>query len=159
MAFTSYDVDADKSLERAIKKYSEEVNDFTFSLTETARVIKKFQTAHFTLKGSGQYEELSEEYAEFKEDIVGIQPILVFNKRLKKAVIGRTQDSVLEIGKKSLVVGEDTGYGIFHQSDEPRSIIPLRKFLFITDDIVEQIIKIMEAEKLSQAEDAGFEVK
>jgi len=157
--FTSYDVDFDKRFERIVKRFTKEIKDLRFPLTEAARVIKKFQTANFTLKGSGKYPALSPRYAARKKRLIGNQPIMVFNGRLKRAVIGRTSDSVLEVGKESLVVGEKTGYGIFHQSDAPRTTLPLRKFLFLTEQMVDQVVKIMVNYLLDTAEDSGFEVK
>ena len=44
---------------------------------------------------------------------------------------GPNKDSVLNIGKQSLAMGTKKEYGMFHQSDRDRPIMPLRKFLFI----------------------------
>jgi len=43
-----------------------------------------------------------------------------------------SKDSINQIvNKDTLIIGTRTPYGIFHQSDEARNTLPLRKFLFI----------------------------
>jgi hypothetical protein len=39
--------------------------------------------------------------------------------------------AIANVGKTFLQIGTKVQYGIYHQSDDPRSKIPLRKFLFI----------------------------
>ena len=64
---------------------------------------------------------------------------MVASKTLRDSVAGivglqskPSDDSILRIGKQSLILGTKVPYGIFHQSDEPRkSNLPQRKFLFI----------------------------
>lgn len=59
-------------------------------------------------------------------------PLLVATGRLAASITQPSAPgSVNQITKLSFIVGTTVRYGIFHQSDEPRSKIPLRKFVFI----------------------------
>jgi len=139
MAFTSYVVENDKRFEAKLKAASAQVDDLRFAMGEIARDFFKSNKAQFSLKGSGQYPPLSQAYAERKNRLAGNLPILVGanpqggrSGRLADSLTGTpNNDSVLRIGKASLVVGTRVPYGIYHQSDRARTKMPLRKFLFI----------------------------
>ena len=140
VGFTSYTVDNDKRLEKKLKAAAKEVDNLRFAMGEIARDWFKSNKAQFSLKGSGQYPELNAVYAQKKRKRAGSNlPILVGAKstggrsgRLADSVSGQpNSDSVLKIGKASLVMGTKVPYGVFHQSDRPRRKIPLRKFLFV----------------------------
>lgn len=137
--FTSYTIENDQAFNQKLKNAAKEVGDLRFAMGEIARDWFKSNKAQFSLKGSGQYPPLSEKYAERKRRIGGSLPILVGFKpnggrsgRLMDSLTGTPNtDSVLRIGNASLVIGTKVPYGVYHQSDRPRSKIPLRKFLFI----------------------------
>ncbi len=59
-------------------------------------------------------------------------PLLVASGRLAASITQpNAPGSVNIITKLSLTIGTTVPYGIYHQSDEPRSKMPLRKFVFI----------------------------
>lgn len=59
-------------------------------------------------------------------------PLLVRTGKLAASLLGpNNPGSISFVGKLSLIFGTSVAYGIYHQSDEPRTKIPLRKFLFI----------------------------
>lgn len=59
-------------------------------------------------------------------------PLLKASGKLAASVTsGAASGSILIVGPTVLAIGTSIPYGIYHQSDEPRSKIPLRKFLFI----------------------------
>ena len=132
---TSYSIENDLAFRRAIEEAIEEVDDLRFAFGEVARDFFKSNQAVFSLKGSGKYPPLSPEYEERKQRILGTKkPILVYSGRLKNSLTGSPNgDSIVRIGRKALIMGTKVFYGIFHQSDSPRSKIPQRKFLFIDD--------------------------
>lgn len=59
-------------------------------------------------------------------------PLLIRTGSLQKSLSGpNNPGSISSVTKLSMAFGTSIAYGIYHQSDEPRSKIPLRKFLFI----------------------------
>ncbi len=99
----------------------------------------------FTLQSKGLYQDLSpatgidgnptttSNYKQTKTRLFGSPyPILEATGTLKKSILsGSAQHSVLFIGRKELQMGTNDPVGKFHQSDEPRTKMPLRKFVFI----------------------------
>lgn len=130
--FTSYEIENDAEFQQTIKDALDVVDNLEFAFGEIARDFFKSNEAIFSLKNGGQYPPLKEKYAKRKEAKYGKQPILVATGKLKKSLTGTpSTDSIVTIGKRSLVLGTKVNYGIYHQSDAPRTKIPLRKFLFI----------------------------
>lgn|SRR4030042_5598721 len=132
--FTSYNVDNDKSFQRAIKRMSRVTSDFRIPFNLIANDFYKSEKAIFQLKSSGFYPDLSPKYKEFKERKYGFAyPILVGKTgRLAASLLSRNAPySEFFIGKQTLIFGTNVDYAIYHQSDRPRKKIPLRKVLFI----------------------------
>jgi len=51
---------------------------------------------------------------------------------LKNSTLSRNHKySIFFLGRQELQIGSSVPYGKFHQSDEPRSVMPQRKFVFI----------------------------
>lgn len=157
----SYDVDADKQFRKAIKRAQRSGLDLSFSMGESARIIKKESTKNFILKGFGKYPPLSPEYFARKQRLSPGTPILTgLNRRgqpdgkLKRSVTGNTKDSILRIGKTSLEVGtkatskKGAPYPIFVQ--EGTNKMPARKFLFFSERMVKQIINTINADIANQ---------
>lgn len=129
----SYEIENDIEFKRALDDALSQVQDLRFAFGEIARDFFKSNQAVFNLKGSGLYPPLNKKYEERKARIYGAgRPILVASGRLKNSLTGTPNvDSILKIGRQALIMGTRVPYGVFHQSDSPRSKIPLRKFLFI----------------------------
>lgn len=134
MGFTSYEVDNDKRFRDAIARAKKGVSDLTIPLTLISKDFFKSNKAIWGLKGPGGYPDLSDAYKKRKlAKYKFIYPILKANGALESSMTNPNDpNSVNEIiNKAMLIVGTKVKYGIYHQSDAPRSKIPLRKFLFI----------------------------
>ena len=72
-------------------------------------------------------------YQNFKKKKVGfVYPMLKFTGRLEESITDSTSPEFINVMTKlSLTLGSAVHYGIYHQSDEARSKMPMRKFLFI----------------------------
>lgn len=146
----SYIIENDKIFRAALERARAEVKDLTVPLKNIARDFYKSQKAIFQLKSEGQYPDLGgfdpgrevwpggptrrEHYKAQKKRKYGfVYPLLKATGRLEKSLTdGDSGEAVNQIvNKDTLYLGTEVPYGIFHQSDEPRSKIPLRKFLFI----------------------------
>ena len=140
--FTSYAVDNDKKFRDAIKIASATVTDFRIPFGLILKDFYKSQQAIFKLKGPGKYPPFKGEkdlktgltrYQAAKIKKVGFDyPLLVRSGTLAASLLGpNNAGSISKITPLSLTFGTSIKYGIYHQSDEPRSKIPLRKYLFI----------------------------
>ena len=140
-SFTSYSVDNDNRFKAAIKKASEVSQDLRVPFGLILRDFYKSQQAIFKLKGPGKYPPFKGKqnsdgltrYQVAKKKAVGFDyPLLVRTGALSASLLGpNNKGSISKISPLSLVFGTSIEYGIYHQSDEPRKKIPLRKFLFI----------------------------
>jgi len=141
-SFTSYTVDNDNRFKNAIKKASELVTDFRIPFGLILRDFYKSQQAIFMLKGPGKYPPFKgpkdpitnlTRYQAAKIKKVGFDyPLLVRTGALAASLLGpNNKGSISKITPLTLSFGSSIKYGIYHQSDEPRKKIPLRKFLFI----------------------------
>lgn len=140
--FTSYTIENDDKLRAALKDASDVVTDFRLPFGLILKDFYKSQQAIFKLSGPGQYPPFQGKknpatghtrYQDAKIKKVGFDyPLLVRTGKLAQSLLGPSNPgSISNITKLSLSFGSSVWYGIFHQSDEPRSKIPLRKFLFI----------------------------
>ena len=141
-SFTSYSVDNDKRFRNALKKASEVTQDLRVPFGLILSDFYKSQQAIWKLKGPGKYPPFKgpkdpktgkTKYQAQKIKKVGFDyPLLVRTGALAASLSGpNNKGSVSKITNLSLIFGSSISYGIFHQSDEPRKKIPLRKFLFI----------------------------
>lgn len=165
------DVDPQNKFRRYLRKVIDSVDDLSFSMGETVRILKKGSTANFILKGSGKYTPLTRKYSDRKRILAPGAPILVGAKKgsvikgsrvsgggisgkLRDSIIGTTPDSVIRIGKKSLDFGtkarSEKGapypYYVQHGTDKMAS----RPFLFLTARMTKQIINTIDAEITSK---------
>lgn len=133
MAFTSYSLDNDKKFANAVDRALKSTKSLKIPFTLIANDFYKSEKVLFSLGSAGQYPDLSESTKKAKSrGGRSPYPILVRSGILRDSMLsGTAPGSVLQIGDRSMVLGTNVEYGIFHQSDRPRRKIPLRKFLFI----------------------------
>lgn len=138
MSFTSYLVDNDRIFRDAVKRALETASDLRIPFTLILSDFYRSERAIFSLKSPGQYPDYKNggpesRYAKLKNKEVGFKyPLLVRKGALAASLLSPgANGSIAEITPTSLTIGTQIPYGIYHQSDEPRSKIPLRKFLFI----------------------------
>lgn len=150
--FTSYVVENDEKLAQALRRAASVSSDLKIPFSMIARDFQKSRKAIFSLKSAGQYPDLSTKpffawwekdenlrreftngYKEYKEAKFGFAyPILKQTGRLEKSVTESSHpENVTNIGPIMMELGTRVPYAVYHQSDAPRSKIPLRKFLFV----------------------------
>ena len=157
---TSYSLENDAAFKRMLSDASEVISDFRVPFGLISRDFYRSERAIFKLKGPGQYPAFKNSIRQqFVQDGVGVKrlapnkqkditkspyqirklkkfgfdyPLLVATGALAASITTpNSRGSINTITKLSFVVGTSISYGIFHQSDEARSKIPLRKFVFI----------------------------
>jgi phage gpG-like protein len=140
-AFTSYEIDNDRKFRNAIARASEVTDDLRVPFGLILRDFYKSEGAIFKLQGPGKYPPFQghkdadglTRYQAYKRKRFGFDyPLLVATGRLANSLLGPSNPgSISKITKLSLTFGTSVPYGVYHQSDEPRHRMPLRKFLFI----------------------------
>lgn len=141
--FISYEVDNDNQFKNALNKAIKSVGDLRFPMGEISRDIFKNTKKNFILKGDGKYPPLSPKYKAYKKKKRPTAPILVFDGDLRDSVTGTgNEDTILNIGKQSLVQGTKIPYAKFVQ--EGTKFMPARKFLFIDDAQIIRLKRILQ---------------
>lgn len=139
-AFTSYIVDNDRKFRDAIARAVAVTDDLRIPFTLILADFYKSEESIFNLSGPGQYPPFKvnpktgkSAYEERKTKAWGFSyPLLVRTGRLADSVTDpQSPEAVTMLEKLSLIFGTINPYAIYHQSDDPRTKIPLRKFLFI----------------------------
>ena len=89
------------------------------------------QLSFFVTTGAGLYQDLNEKYKIRKMKAVGfVYPILVFSGRLKDSVTNAgSGETIRQINATSMTLGSTVPYGVYHQSTEPRTVMPYRPFI------------------------------
>lgn len=138
LGFTSYVVENDEKVARAMERAGQAATDLRVPLTQISKDFYKSRKAIFALTGPGGYPDLNSRYKVQKQRAVGfVYPILKLTGRLEGSVTSDSHpDNITRIDPDSLTMGTGVPYGIYHQSDDPRSKIPLRKFLFVGSESV-----------------------
>lgn len=134
MIATSYEIDNDKKFQSALIRAKAVTDDLSVPLGLISKDFYKSERAIFLLKGPGQYPDLKESTKAQKLRLgFSVYPILKRTGRLEGSVTNPSHPDAVNqiINKRTLVIGSTVPYGVYHQSDAPRSKIPLRKFLFI----------------------------
>lgn len=135
------------------------VQDLSPAFKLIAKDFYRSEKAIFKLKSAGGYPDFSGKklrelrsgkskgsrwdaytpYQKWKEQKYGYKkgyPLLKLTGALEASVTNPDDGhAILEIGKTSLKIGTSIPYAVFHNSDEePRTKIPMRKFLFIAPE-------------------------
>ena len=115
-----------------------------FIMGEMARIVKKFNKANFTLKGSGQYKPLNDAYSEIKKRFKPSAPILVYSGDLRDSIGGITSKSILKLTAFSATIGTKLPYAKYlDEGTENKNgtiKMPARPPLFLTDVMVRQMM-------------------
>lgn len=106
-------VDPKKQLQDALRAAANQVNDLTPALLLIAQYWFKSNNAIFTLKGPGQWPDLSLPYKKFKTNLLGSPyPIMLLHGRIMASITAPPNSESIQqiINKKSLVLGTSVPY-------------------------------------------------
>lgn len=140
--FTSYSVDNDRKFRESLKEASKVSQDFRVPFGLISADFYKSEQAIFKLKSAGKYPPFKgvinpktghTPYQDRKLRKYGFDyPLLVRTGALANSMLGPSNKGSVNVrGPLSLTIGTTIAYGVYHQSDEGRDKIPLRKFIFI----------------------------
>lgn len=138
--FTSYKIGNDAKFKAGIARAQAVTEDLRIPLTLISKDFYKSEQAIFMLKSAGQYPDFKNKENGFSDyQIQKLKkwdfdyPLLKASGKLEASLTNPDAPGAVNqiINKRTLIIGTQQDYGIFHQSDRPRKKIPLRKFLFI----------------------------
>lgn len=142
----AWELENQQQFQAKINELGRVIGDFRIPFTLIASDFYKSNRRIFTLQGSGLYQDLApargedgnptttSNYKKRKQKVVGFAyPILVGKTReLSNSILGKNNKySHFILTRQSLEMGTTDPKAKFHQSDMPRTKIPLRKFIFI----------------------------
>lgn len=136
---TSYIVENDEAFQAAIDRLAKASNDFRIPFGLISKDYYRSNKKIFSLSGPGLYPDLGpdgpakSDYKTAKQRAVGfIYPIMTRTGRLAASMLNPSDpETIRVITKQNLLLGSSVPYLKYHQSDAPRSKIPLRKVVFI----------------------------
>lgn len=152
----TFDVAGDRQLSRSLSRFGDSVKDLSPAFREIAKNFHEIEKKQFASQGgygSGGWAPLSPTYAEWKARHYPGAPILRRTGRLLSSLIGKTQDTIEEIGKHDLSLGTSVPYSIFHQKGRG---VPRRPVIELTEKDKSNWMKIIQKWLVDQARKAGL---
>ncbi len=155
-----YAFDPNSEFQKTLQRAAEKIGDLRVPLGLIAQSWFKSNRSIFDLnrKSAGRYKDLSTKpffafwekdkslrkyyeggYKEYKQAKYGrIYPVLYATGRLARSITDPEDSEAINIitNRNTLLLGTKVPYGVYHQSQQTRSKIPYRPFLFVG---VEQI--------------------
>jgi phage gpG-like protein len=117
-----------ESLARRVNEMRQQCSDLRPMFEQISADFYKQEKTVFSLKGPGQYQDLSEQYQIQKQRKFGfVYPILFATGKLAHSLTNRgSSDAVNVITKTGFVIGTSVPYAVYHHSQEPRTKMPWR---------------------------------
>lgn len=138
-----------KEWEATLAWAREQAMDWRAPFTLIGRGLFKWSKLEiYNLVGKGQFQDLSRDYKRFK------QRKLHFTYPILRGATGDLEASLTQQGdlnnifrfpdSQTMEWGTKVSYGIYHQSDKPRTVMPRRPFLLVTDARLREWTKIID---------------
>ena len=137
----SFDFYGDQQVDRTLARVQDDINDFRPAWEAIADDFVSIEQAQFASQGatgSGGWAPLSPIYAAWKARHYPGKPTLERTGQLKASLTGRPF-GVERIDPKSMAVGSDVDYGLFHQQGTER--MPRRRPVELTEINRRMIVK------------------
>jgi phage gpG-like protein len=132
---------------RELLRFSDNLADPTNALSMVADLIRKDVEHNFETEGgnAGGWPPLSERRVEEKARL-GLDPrILRATGALMESLVNKFDPRHIEhLSPTSLTFGSTVFYGIFHQSSEPRTVIPFRPPIAFTEGDKREMVKVLQ---------------
>jgi phage gpG-like protein len=135
MAHVGVDVIGDEKVNTMLLAMRARAKNFEPALRQIGDVLRLHNAAQFAtegMQGGKKWDPLSPKYAAWKLKQVGPRPILQFTGRLMEDLTGSPM-AIEHYTADSAEWGTDAPYAVFHQSKAPRTQLPRRPFLVVTE--------------------------
>ena len=143
----SLDIAGDKQLQRGLSRFGEDVKDLREPFREIVKDFHEIERKQFDSEGgygSGGWKALAPSTLKQKERAGFPTTIMVRTGKLKESLISKTGDTVEEVRPLELRVGTEVSYAIYHQSTTPRTKLPRRPLIDLTEADKKRWMKIFQ---------------
>jgi hypothetical protein len=128
-----FEVAGDVQYSRAFDALAEEVRDLTEPLTAVGELVVRDVGEQFRSEGAfghgSKWTPLNTDYERWKEQQVGVEPILVFSGKMREAMMAR---SAVHVSPRRMEYDPDApDYAIRHQQGDEERGLPQRKMVEI----------------------------
>lgn len=154
------DVAGEVQMDRAIARFADGVTDYRPIWGVIADDFYAQELAQFESEGEegGEgWQELSPAYAAWKEAQFPGKPILERTGDLKASLTREGDPNAVRIEeRKTLTLGSRIPYAIYHQSIEPRRVLPRRPEIMLTEEFKRGVMAHMHGYIVQMATQSGF---
>lgn len=143
-------------VERKLSRFASNLEQPQHALEAIGAIMREAVQGQFESEGaraSGGWAPLTQARIEYKAKY-GLDPrILRATDRLFQSLTQKFDaDHIERASGDSLVFGSDVPYGIFHQSTEPRTVIPYRPPVALTENDKRNMVKAVQRELLASVQ-------
>ena len=154
------DIAGETQLDRGIARFADGVADYSPIWPVIADDFYAEEKAQFASEGEAggeRWQELSPEYAGWKEVHYPGQPILQRTGALAASLTSANDpNAVNQQSRKMLTLGTRVPYAIYHQSIEPRTRLPRRPVIMLSNGFKTGAMRHIQAYLVQIATQVGF---
>jgi phage gpG-like protein len=129
-------------VDRAVMGFSEAIDDMTPLWERLVAPISKSIGGNFKAQGNfkGPWDKLHDDTIAWKKKQGLSTRILEATGRLRGSIQRGAPDNICIIEKKRFTFGTSVPYGIYHDSDRPRTRLPWREFMILDPKTVNEAV-------------------
>lgn len=131
----SLEIDGKAQFDRTFHRMGRQLRDLSNIWPDMRDEVWRIEDEQFDSEGaagqSGRWKPLSERYRARKAKKYGRRGILVRTGRLKRAMTGKTADTVYQTSPSEMVLGTNLRYALFHQRGSGK--LPKREIYSFSD--------------------------
>jgi len=147
-------------MDRGIARFADGVTDYRpiwAMVEDDFYALEKRQFESEGAEGGDSWQPLSPAYAEWKEAHYPGMPILERTGNLQQSLTNPADpDAVCIEERKALTVGTRVPYAIYHQSLEPRTVLPRRPEIMLTEGFKRTVMHHVQQYLMQMATQCGF---
>ena len=153
------EVDGEVQMSRKLSRFGESIKNMKPLLKMIKKDFVEITKKQFRSQGrygSGGWQSLYPSYADWKAKHVGSKPILQRSGRMFASLIGQTGETIERMTNTELEMGTMVPYAIYHQSILPRTKLPRRPVIELTEADKTRWAKMAHQYALTSSRKAGL---
>lgn len=158
------EVAGDVQLDRAFNRVTQMITDFRDIWPAVADAFYEIEREQFSSQGgkgaSGKWAALSPAYAVYKAKAFPGQPILQATGSMVDSLTNKDAlDAIFRADPMELTIGSKAPYALLHQTGAPRSKLPARPPISLSENDKRKIQKAIQIGLVKFTREAGFQVE
>lgn len=154
------DIAGEVQMDRGIARFADGIADYRpiwGVIEDDFYALQKDQFKSEGAEGGAQWQELSPEYAKWKEKHYPGKPILQRSGDLEASLTNPNDPNTVRIEqRKTLTLGSKIPYAIYHQSPGPRKRLPRRPEIMLTEEFKRAVMHHIQVYLVEIASRSGF---